>query len=101
VASPAVGSELSIVYIVGAMAITAAASKTGLLRQRTPVAAVAGDRCMCALEHEICLPVMVEKPLTPIHRVVAQRAAIRESTVVRVVLPMTVDARRWRIFEHV
>jgi len=101
VASSAIGTELSIVNIVGAMAITAAASETGLLRQRTPVAAVARDRCMCALEHKVCLPVMVEKPLAPIHRVVAQRAAIRESTVMRIILPMTIDARGRRIFEHV
>ena len=100
-ASATVGSELPIVDIVGTMTIGAVPAEARLRGKRLSVAAVARDRRVCAVKGEAGLRVVVEKPLLPVDRVVAQRAVLTETPLVRVVVAVATDAILRCVLEHV
>ena len=65
------------------------------------VAALARDRRVRTLEHESRLIVVIEKPLGPLNRVVAERAVLGEATIVKIILAVTVDALGVCVFDYV
>jgi len=85
-ASTAVESELSVVDIVAGMAVGAAPAKFHLGMQRLPVAGIAANGAVSAVQHKRCLRVVVEAPLGPVDRRMASRAIVRETITVRVVV---------------
>ena len=99
-ASAAVEAELAIVDVVGTMAVGAAASQPHLGRDRPPVTGLARHVAMRAGQLEVGLGVVVELPLQPFHRVVAQSAVIRESACVWIDLGMAGAALGRRVFEN-
>ena len=54
---------------------------------------------MCAIEYEVRLQIMVEHPLVPIHRVVAQHAPFAKTLVMRIVIAVAGNALLGRITE--
>ena len=100
-ASAAVEAEFTIVDVVGTMAVGAAASEPHLSRDRAAVAGLARHVAMRARQLEVGLRVMVELPLQPVHRVVAQSAGIREAAGVRIDFGMTFAAFGRCFFEYV
>ena len=61
-----VGSELSVMDIVARMAIAAKTAESGLHFQGLPVAGVAADGTVCAVENECSLCIVIETPLGPV-----------------------------------
>ncbi len=55
---------------------------------------------MRALQNEVRLPVVVELPLQPVHRVVAQGTVLREAVRVRVAVAMALDTLTGRLTEN-
>ena len=96
----AVEAELAVVYVIGAMTIGTATPQPGLSGEGTPVAGVALHVEMRALQHKIGLPVVIELPLQPVHRVVAQGAVVREAVLVWIAVAVALDTLRWRIAEN-
>ena len=74
-----VEAELAIVDIVGTMAIIAAATQLHLGGERLPVAGFTVGIAMCAVKREAGLPVMIETPLRPVDRRVAQGAIVGQT----------------------
>lgn len=99
-AATAVGSELAIVDIVGTMTVGTVLAQARLRSERLPVAAFACDFRVCAVQRETGLLVVIEKPLLPFDRVVAQRAFFTKATFVLVVLAMAADAVFRRVAEY-
>lgn len=91
-AACAVGPELTVVNIVRFVAIGAAASKPHLHVQRLPVAGLALDALMRALESESRLHVVIEDRLLPPDRVVTNGTSVAEAAAVGVVVAMAFDA---------
>ena len=60
-----IGAKLTTVNVIGPMAIAAAAAEPDLYVQRLPVAGVAFDIGMSAVQVERGLRAMVEAPLVP------------------------------------
>lgn len=100
-AAATVGPELAIVDVIGTMTICTVLTQARLRSQRLPVAALTRDVCVRAIEREAGLRVMVEKPLLPVDRVMAQCAIFAETPLVGVVLAMAADAVLRRIAENV
>ena len=100
-ATPAIRAELSVVNIIGAMTVAAAAAKTRHRGKRLPVAVIATNSCVRAVQREIGLHIVIELPLQPVNRVVARGAVVLEATVVRIVLAMTIHTIPRRILEYV
>jgi len=100
-ATATVGSELPIVDIVGTMTIGAVPAEARLRRKRLPVAALARDLRVCAVEREAGLRVVIEQPLLPVDRVMAQRAVLAKTPLVGVVLAVAADAVFRSVAEHV
>ena len=96
----AIEAEFTVVHVIGAMAIGAAASQPGLSGQGAPVAGVALHVEMRTLQRKVGLPVVVELPLQPVHRVVAQGAVVREAVLVRIAVAVALDTLRGRIAEY-
>ena len=72
-------AEFAVVDVVSAVAVGAAASEPHLGRDRAAMTGLAGHVTVRAGQFEIGLRVMVELPLQPVDRVVAQSAIIREA----------------------
>lgn len=96
----AVEAELAVVHVIGAMTIGAAAAQPGLSGQGTPVARVAWHVEMRTLQRKVGLPVVVELPLQPVHRVVAQGAVVRVAVLVRIAIAVAFDTLRGRVAEN-
>ena len=91
-ATPAVEAEFAVMDIIGAMAIAAAPAEFCMRGERLPVAIVAGHRGVRSEQWKVGLPVVVETPLLPVHRVVTCGAVVFETALVRVVVTVAVDA---------
>lgn len=70
-AAATVESEFTVVNIIGAVAVATSLTDARLHFERLPVASLAGNVRVCAIQREICLPVVIETPLQPVNRVVA------------------------------
>ena len=99
-AAAAVEAELAVVNIIGTMAVPAALTKRRLHGERLPVATLTRDVDVGAIEHKPRVPVMIELPLLPVHRVVALRALVSEATAMRVIVAVALDTECRRIVEH-
>ena len=93
-ASPAVGTELAIVYVIGAVAVAAISVESCHPGQRHTVAVVAGNVDVSTLERKIGLYIVVEGPDVPGDGGMAGVAAILEMALVRVVVEMAGNAVR-------
>ena len=98
-ATTAVESDLTVVYIVRAVAVGSTAPEPGLCCMRSPVTVVALHLVVRTLQGEVRLPVMVELPLQPVHRVVAQGTSLREAIRVRVAFAMALGTFGRRVAE--
>ena len=87
----AVEAELAVVNVVGAMTIRTAAAESRLLRHRSPVAVFARNVPMCAGEDEAGLGIVVELPLHPVDRVMAESTVVDEAACMRIDVAMAVD----------
>jgi hypothetical protein len=65
------------------------------------VAILTGNVRVCAIQREICLPVVIETPLQPVNRVVARGAVVLEATVVRIVFAVASHTIFRRVIEYV
>ena len=95
-----VGPELAVVDIVGQMAIRAIAPKTRLVSERPAMTGFAVRIGVCARQGEVSLQVVIERPLRPGDRVVAETAVGAEEAVVRLVVPVTIDTRLRGVAEN-
>ncbi len=95
-----VEAEFTVVDIVRPVTVGAPAPQPGLRRQGTAVTAGAGDFAMSALQGKVRLPVVVELPLQPVDRVVAQGAVLRQAILVGIGLAMAFHALGRRVAEH-
>jgi hypothetical protein len=90
-------AELTVVHVVPEVAAAAGAGGgeggTGTRR----VAGLAGQIRMSAVEHEAGLGVVVETPELETARVVAVSAGVAEVAVVRIILPVALDALHGRV----
>ena len=96
----AVEAEFPVVYVVRTVAIATAAPKLAQRSQRLPMTVGTGNRGMRAVEQKICLAVVVELPLVPVHGVVTVGTIVAVATLMRIFLEMTVHACRRRIAEY-
>jgi len=87
----AIETEFAVVDVIGAMTVGATAAESRLPGHRAPMAALTGDVPMCAFENEARLRIVIELPLRPVDRVVAQRAVLDEATCVRIDLAVAID----------
>ena len=78
-ASAAVEAEFTVVDVVSAMTVGAAASEPHLGRDRATVAGLARHIAVRARQFEFGLSVVIKLPLQPVDRVVAHSAIVRES----------------------
>ena len=100
-APSAVGSKFAVVNVIAAMAAAAVRSQARLNDQWLPMAGFAGDIDVCAFEGKCGLHIVIKLPLQPVDRVMAGSAGVSESPLMRILLPVTVDAGSWRILEYV
>lgn len=100
-ATPAIRAELSVMNIICAMTVAAAAAETRHRGKRLPMAAIAADTGMRAVQRESGLQIVIELPLQPVNRVVARGTVVLEATVVRIVFTVTIHTIFWRIFKYV
>ena len=98
-AASTIGSEFSIMNVIGQVAVGTVASEACLCRQGLPVTGLAVDPRMGAFEFERGLRIVVENPLLPVDRVVAERALLAEAPIMRIVFAMAIDALLGRIAE--
>ena len=87
-AAPAVGAELAIMNVVGAMTIAATSVDGFDFCKRHTVTVVAGNRIVGTVKRKVRLQTMVEGPQIPGNRVVAATTLICKVTFVRVVIAM-------------
>jgi len=92
VAAATVRPELSVVYIIGSMAIGTAIAGFAHRRQRATVAVVTANVDVSSIYLEACLSIVIEQPQVPGNRVVAGLAVVFEHAIVRVIVTMTADA---------
>jgi len=100
-ATPAIRAELSVVNIIGAMTVAAAAAKTRHRGKRLAMAALAADAGVRAVQWEACLQIVIELPLQPVNRIVARGAVVLEATVVRILLAVAIHTIFGCILEYV
>jgi len=100
-AAPAIRAELSVVNIIGAMTVAAAAAETRHRGQRLAMTAFAADTGVRAVQWESRLQIVIELPLQPVNRIVARGAVVLEATVVRIVLAVAIHTIFRRILEYV
>lgn len=87
-----VGSELTIVYIVGQVTIGTAITGFSHRLERTPVTAFTSDLDVRAVQFKLSLYVVIKQPQVPGDRVVTRFAVALKDTFVIVVVPVAVDA---------
>jgi hypothetical protein len=100
-ATPAIRAELSVVNIIGAMTVAAAAAQARHRGKRLAMAAIAADTGVRAVQRESRLQIVIELPLQPVNRIVARGAVVLEATVVRIVFAVTIHTIFWCILEYV
>lgn len=100
-ATATVRPELTIVDVVGTMAICTVSTEARLRSEFLPVTALTRDVRVRAVEREAGLCVVVEQPLLPVDRVMAQCTIFAEAPLVGVTLTVATDAVLGRIAEHV
>jgi len=100
-ATPAIRAELSVMNIICAMTVAAAAAEARHRGKRLAMAAIATDNVVRAVQRELRLQIVIELPLQPVNRVVARGALVLEATVVRIVFAVTIHTLFWRILEYV
>ena len=64
------------------------------------MAAFAGDVTVCTIENEAGLGIVIELPLRPVDRVVANRAVVVEAARMWIDLAMTIDTAFGRVVKH-
>ena len=96
----AVEAELAVVYVVGSMTVRAPAPQPGLCGEGAPMTGVALHVEVRALQGEVRLPVVVELPFEPVHRVVAQGAVLREAIGVRIAFAMALGTLHGCVAEN-
>lgn len=99
-AAATVRAEFTVVDVIGAMAIGTAIAGFPHRRQRTAVAALAGNIQVGSVQFEICLNIVIEQPQVPGNRVVTGLTVVLEYTVVRIIFEMTADTFAVRIAEQ-
>jgi hypothetical protein len=92
-------TKLAIVDVVGTMTVVAAAAQPHLVFHRLPMTGFTLCIAMCTVEGKIGLRVVIETPLRPVDRRVAERAVVGEAVSVRIVWPVTRHAVRWCVPE--
>lgn len=92
--APTVTTEFPVVHVIAPMAIGALLTERHLRGQRLPVTTLARDLGVRTLQPEVRLRIVVEQPLLPVDRVVAQHAIASETTFMRVVFLMAVHTFR-------
>ena len=100
-AAPAIRAELSVVNIIGAMTVAAAAAKTRHRGKRLAMAAIAADAGVRAGQWKLRLQIVIELPLQPVNRIVARGAVVLEATVVRILLAVAIHTIFGCILEYV
>lgn len=100
-APAAVEAEFAIMDVVRLMTVGTSAPQPRLRGERPPMTGVALNVQMSTLQRKVCLPVVVELPLQPVHRVVAQGAVFREATRMRVAVVMAFGTLRRCIAKNV
>ena len=92
-------AELTVVNVVGTMAIVAAGAESHLDIERLPMAGFAVSIAMSAVKRKCRLTVVIEAPLRPVDRRVAECATVGKAVAVRVFGRMARHAVHWRIPE--
>lgn len=100
-ATPAIRAELSVMNIICAMTVAAAAAEARHRGKRLAMAAIAADTGVRAVQQELRLQIVIELPLQPVNRVVARGAVVLEATAVRIVFAVTIHTISWCILEYV
>lgn len=88
-------AKLAIVNIVGTMTVIAAAAQPHLIFHRLPMTGFTLRIAMRTIERKIGLRVVIETPLRPVDRRVAQRTVVGEAVTVRVLRLVTRHAVHW------
>lgn len=83
-AASTIEAELTVVNIVGTMAVVTAAAQPHLEVERLPMAGLAGGITMSAMKGEVRLTVVIEAPPQPVDRRVAKCATVGKTVTVRV-----------------
>ena len=99
-AAAAVEAEFTVMNVVRLMTVGTSASQPRLRGERPPVTGVALNFEMSTLQGKVRPPVVVELPLQPVHRVVAQGAVLREAVRVRIAIAVAFGTLRGRIAEY-
>ena len=97
----AIEAEFAVMNVVRLMTVGTSASQPRLRGEGPPVAGVALNFEMSALQGKVRLPVVVEMPLQPAHGVVAQGAVLREAIRMRIAVAMAFDTLRGCVAEYV
>lgn len=91
-ASATIGPELTVVYVVSAVAVPAGAIHVSDARQRTSMAGCTRHVDMRAVETKFRLSIVIKHPDGPLHRVVAYVTTIVKCPLVRIIVAVTVAA---------
>lgn len=91
-ATGAVRAELAVVDIVGAVAVAATHARAAHYGKWLPVACIARGIGVRPGQRKIRLPVVIELPCPPVHRVVARCAVIAITVRMRIVCGVAIDA---------
>jgi len=95
-----IGTELTVVNVIGPMAIAAEAAEPHLYVQRLAVAGVAFDIGMRTVQLERGLRAVVEAPLAPVDWRVTRCALVGKTIFVLIVVAMARDAICGRVSEY-
>jgi hypothetical protein len=101
VATATVQTEFTVMNIIELVATSALVAELWNCVQGLPVAVIAGDRCVCAIENKFCLRIVVKQPKVPVDRVMAQAALIAVPILMRVRVSVTPDTFCFCQFELV
>ena len=96
----AIGTELTVVNVIGPMAIAAETAEPHLYVQRLAVAGAAFDIGMRTVQFERGLRAMVEAPLAPVDWRVTRCAIFRKTIVMLIVVAMARDAISRRVSKY-
>lgn len=92
-------AELTVVNVVGTMAIVATGAESHLDIERLPMAGFAISIAMRAVKRKCRLTVVIEAPPRPVDRRVAKCATVGKAVAMRVFGRMARHAVHWRIPE--
>ena len=95
-----IGTELTVVNVIGPMAIAAEAAEPHLYVQRLAVAGIAFDIGMRAVQFESGLRAVVEAPLAPVDWRVTRCAIFWKAIFMLIVVAMARDAVSRRVVKY-